>query len=542
MKRFFQLTATLFCMLLAVGASGQRIVDIPVSADPTMPTDISPIIMGDTMPTGERMDNNTIYRLANGGVYTTTFRLVNTPDWTLHIEAVDLEATDQINKPVITRTPNAEGAYQPVMHPQGDVTLRNLWIISGETGPGEQHNWGQIRFFGAKSTVIVEDCVIEKDRGGFLQFRADSIKCYVNNCVFRNGGNRFILEGNGRGIDSRQFAMDTLIVQNSVIHNIVDRVFRSLGNVTPHNYIEFNHNTIFNQFGRHGGFVMEQTHNFVFTNNLWINPNMLGASPRYADEQNNPDNEVNKLFTLDTLVSPTNVTISNNNIFWTDDVRAIWAKHDTVTQPPVFSTLIQEAMGDTTGAYFSEEVALRGVPVRITEYLDDLLSNPQAEDMFDVIVQDVALTGSTRDFGNLYDFLGIIDGMADFDPCYDMEGTQSATAATDGGAIGARTICGGMLSTSVYDNEVNETLALEVYPNPVRSFSNFNYELKNSGMVRLSIYDLSGRVVEELVNTFQPTGTYNIEWRSANRMPQGTYIARLQTQEGQMAIKVMITK
>ncbi len=536
MKRYyylFCLFAAIFCNLTVNGQEAQRIIE--VETDNFNPTNLSDVINGDTMPTGERMDNNTIYRLMNGGVYITNARIENTAEWPIQIEAMDLTTTAQGQKPVITRVPNASGDYQPVIWASGDVTLKNLWIISGETGPGEQHNWGQSRFFGANSRVIVRDCIIEKDRGGFLQFRADSIKCYVDNCIFRNGGNRFILEGNGRGIDSHQFAMDTLIVRNTVIHNIVDRVFRSLGNVIPHNWIEFDHCTIFNQFGRHGGVVLEQAQNFKFTNNLWINPNMLGASPRYADEQNNPDNEVNKVFTLDTLVDPTNVIISNNNLFWTQDVRDIWAKHDTVNQPPVYSTLIQEAMGDTTGGYFSEEVELRNVPVRITQYLDDLLANPAAEDMFDVIVQDITAQGTNRDFGNLFDFVGALDGEGDFDPCYDLDGTQSATAATDGGPIGVRSLCG--LLTSVYDQKVNPELELVISPNPVRDQMNIAYELQKNGLTRINIYDMTGRLVEVVANQFQHSGLQTIDWSAPQAMPNGNYLLHLQTQEGQMVKK-----
>jgi hypothetical protein len=542
MKRFYHLALTLFCTLMVAFVSAQEARIVEVTTDPTNPTDLSIVIMGDTMPTGERVDNNTIYRLENGQgkVYFVSSRLENTSVWPLQIEAADPKAPQGM-KPVITRIPNDAGDYPAVIWSTGNVTLKGLWMITGETTPDGVQSWGQTRFYGAGSRVIVQDCIIDKDRGGALSTWADSIKVYVDNCVFRNGGNRFILEGNGRGFDSRGFALDTLIVTNSVYHNMIDRVFRSLGNVIPHNYIEFDHNTVFNQFGRHGFFSIEQVHEFKFTNNLCINPDMLGASPRYADEQNSPDNEVTKLFVLDTLVDPTNITMSNNNIFWTDDVKAIWAKHDTVSQPPVFSDLFRQALGDTTGAYFSEVIELNNVPIRITEYLDDLYANPMAEDMFDHVVQDVSLAGTDFDNGNLFDFLGAIDGEADWDPCYDVANTMSGTAATDGGPIGALTPCG-LTSTSVYDNKVNESLGFLVSPNPIQSTTNFSYEIETPGLVRLSIYDVAGRMVESIVEDYRGKGSYNVEWRVPAQMPNGTYIARLQTQQGQMATVIMLTK
>ena len=421
---------------------GQRIVNVPASGDPNNPTNLTDWIMGDTMANGARQDNNTIYRLVNGAEYTVTSRLENSAAWALQIEAINLTQTDQAQKPKITRTPDLTGVYQPVIWSTGDVTLKNLWIISGERVPGEQHNWGYCRFFGHRSRVVTKDCIIEKDRGGFLQFRADSIVAIVENCVFRNGGNRFILEGNGRAIDTRHFAVDTLIVRNTVIHNLQDRVFRSKGNVIPHNYIEFDHNTIFNVVGRHGYFMFEMAHQIKLTNNLMINPMMLGASPYYAEEQDYPDGNVAKLFSLDTLVSPSNATIANNNIFWTQDVIDVWAMHDTVSRPPIYSDSIVAAMGgDTTNGHFEEVLTLNKVPINITQYVDDLLANPAAEDMFDIIVQDSSAQGTARDFGNLFDFLGVSDGQGDFDPYYDEMNTISGSAATDGGPIGVRKNC-----------------------------------------------------------------------------------------------------
>ena len=168
-----------FILLVAIVASvshlsAQRVVVIEPSADPAVPTDIFPIIMGDTTDTGERMDNNTIYKLKNGNVYIVTDRLVNKPEWKLHIEAEDLDNTDL--KPVISRIPNASGSYPKVIYSEGDLTLKNVWLITGEKGPLESGDWGQIRLLGGHTTTIVDNCIIEKDRGGILQVRADSVK------------------------------------------------------------------------------------------------------------------------------------------------------------------------------------------------------------------------------------------------------------------------------------------------------------------------------------------------------------------------------
>jgi len=130
------------------------------------PSDIFPAIMGDTTADGSRVDNNTVYKLSNGGFYITSGRLVNKPEWDLVIEATDI--TDTENKAVLTVVPNASGTYPEISRPEGNFTLRNLWVIAGEKGPGENPEWGQIRASGENIRVIYEDLLIEKDRGGFF--------------------------------------------------------------------------------------------------------------------------------------------------------------------------------------------------------------------------------------------------------------------------------------------------------------------------------------------------------------------------------------
>ncbi|MEL6721137.1 MAG: hypothetical protein AAFP82_20720, partial [Bacteroidota bacterium] len=330
MYKLYQLIIGLL-LIGVVSAYGQREVVIPPSSDPFNPTDIFPFIMGDTTSTGDRVDNNTVYLLENGNVYVTTGRLVNSEDWPMQIRATDLENTDV--KPIITRLPNASGSFPDIMRSNGDVHFQNLWIISGEKGSGENHDWGKIRILGTGTTVKVSDCIIEKDRGGFLQLRADSVKMYVENCIFRNGGNRRILQGNGRGIDARNFALDTLVMRNVIVHNIIDRFFRSQGGISPHNYIEIDNCTAFNVAGRHGFIQLGRVRTAKITDNLFVNPIMLGSSPFYTDEQTQPDNDKHKVITVDTLYDDTQLTINNNNIFWTQDVMEVWNGIDSVSMP-----------------------------------------------------------------------------------------------------------------------------------------------------------------------------------------------------------------
>ncbi|MEM1326905.1 MAG: T9SS type A sorting domain-containing protein [Bacteroidota bacterium] len=527
MCRLYYLLIGLFLMS-STSIFAQRVVTIEANDDPLVVTDIFPIIMGDTTATGERMDNNTIYELENGSVYATSGRLVNTPDWTLHIQAVDLEDTE--NKPIISRIPNDAGSFPDILRSGGDLTLLNLWIISGEKGALEQHDWGKIRILGENSRVVVEDCIIEKDRGGFLQLRADGVKMYVSNTILRNGGNRRILQGNGRGIDARNFALDTLVMRDVIVHNIQDRFFRSQGGTSPHNYVEIDNCTSFNTIGRHGHIQLGRVRTAVITNNLFVNPIMLGTSPFYTDEQTQPDNETHKVITIDTLYEDTELTIEANNIFWTEDVTSAWDAIDSVSMPGFLSDLIVEKLGEdgVADAYFSEEVMLSNVPQNITQYVIDLYNNPMAEDMFDFIVEDVLVEGTAFDSDNLFDF-------SSFDACYSAD-AQSATAATFGGAVGATASCPAIVASA--KEVVADAPDFTLSPNPLTAEGIFNYSLSNAGRVQLNIYSLDGQLMTTLLDEEQLAGDHNLTL-SAN-LPSGMYIAVLKSAQSARSLKMIV--
>ncbi|MEM9985739.1 MAG: T9SS type A sorting domain-containing protein, partial [Bacteroidota bacterium] len=493
-------------------------VDVPASTDPANLPNLLNIIRGDTTATGDRNDVNTIYRLENGGTYVFTGTIRNTADWPLQIQAQDLNNTDI--KPVIVAQPNSNGDYPNFAWVEGDLTFKNLWVIVGEDGPLANHKFSSIRILGPKTRVIVEDCIMEKNRGGMIQVRADSVKIYMDNCILRNGGNRRVFQGNGRGIDFREFTIDTMVMTNTVVHNIVDRFIRSQGVGVPHNYIKIDHCTSFNTSGRHGFIQLARVNKAIITNNLFINPIMAGTTPAWTDEQNQPDSMAHKVITLDTVYTATELTISNNNIFWTQDVIDFWATKDTVSQPEVLSQLVKQVMGaDTADAFFSEALTLNDVPQSILPYVMDIYNDNGATDMFDIIVEDSIVAGGPTDSGNLYDF-------DDFDVCYPA-GTQSATASTDGGPIGAVVGCENF--TNIASPDLGE-FEFKVSPNPVSgSMAAFEFEVTQSGETRLAIYDLNGRLMSVVQQEFLPAGPQRLEWKVPAGMASGLYLARLQS-------------
>ena len=68
----------------------------------------------------------------------------------------------------------------------------------------------------------------------------------------------------------------------------------------------------------------------------------------------------------------------------------------------------------------------------------------------------------------------------------------------------------------------------EGYPNPFNSTIRLSYGLPEAADVTINIYDLTGRMVESLVNSNQQAGTYTISWKSAtNNSASGIYFVRM---------------
>ena len=69
------------------------------------------------------------------------------------------------------------------------------------------------------------------------------------------------------------------------------------------------------------------------------------------------------------------------------------------------------------------------------------------------------------------------------------------------------------------------------YPNPFNSAATIRYELPQPSHINLSIYDLSGRLVETLADGEVEAGEHEITWQ-AEGMAAGVYLVRMK-EEGE---------
>jgi len=95
---------------------------------------------------------------------------------------------------------------------------------------------------------------------------------------------------------------------------------------------------------------------------------------------------------------------------------------------------------------------------------------------------------------------------------------------------------------SLYDGLIQDEYKIHrIYPNPFNPIANISYELTNSSVVKLIVYNLYGTQIATLVNNFQNSGFYTIKW-DASFYSSGVYLIRLESGEFIQTQKVVLIK
>ncbi len=79
------------------------------------------------------------------------------------------------------------------------------------------------------------------------------------------------------------------------------------------------------------------------------------------------------------------------------------------------------------------------------------------------------------------------------------------------------------------------------YPNPFNNATAFNYFLPKNSLVEISVYDLSGKLVEKLFSGEQSLGEYKVTW-NAGSISSGIYLYQLRTTEFTTYKKCLLIK
>jgi hypothetical protein len=123
------------------------------------------------------------------------------------------------------------------------------------------------------------------------------------------------------------------------------------------------------------------------------------------------------------------------------------------------------------------------------------------------------------------------------------------TSANFVGAFGTKNWAVGWSSldfpTSVKINKVEEiptSINLsQNYPNPFNPSTTINFTIVTSGQVKLSVYNILGQQVAQLVNGYKEAGTYTLNWDASN-LSSGIYLYRLESSGEVLSKKMNLLK
>jgi hypothetical protein len=108
-------------------------------------------------------------------------------------------------------------------------------------------------------------------------------------------------------------------------------------------------------------------------------------------------------------------------------------------------------------------------------------------------------------------------------------------------AVDCVTIVGGRAEPPDDFRETNKVVLQGAVPNPFNPITRIGYVLPKEDFVRLSVFDVKGRMVEQLVAGTQPAGEHIVEW-DAGQHASGIYFYRLTAGDQTLTKKMVLLK
>ena len=84
------------------------------------------------------------------------------------------------------------------------------------------------------------------------------------------------------------------------------------------------------------------------------------------------------------------------------------------------------------------------------------------------------------------------------------------------------------------------------YPNPFNPVTTLGYDLPEDGLVNITVYDILGNVINQLVNEVQNSGYKSILWNATNNRGQpvsaGVYLYSIEAGDYRQTKKMILLK
>lgn len=262
-----------------------------------------------SLPKAIEENGDAIYELERGGVYY-------------------LEGKNVIKRNVVVRAGNGTGEL-PIIQPisdaqgalnadmlrfEGNAVFQNVYI-SGKDAASNNIMQRLFRIDSKNIKLTFENCFVEYCRNFCIRIDNKNSKIQISNSTFRNISLTSD-PANGRLIDTRGNAQDSISITNSTIYNLTGHLIRFNNALT--NYLELRNNTIYND-GFHMKFDYVMTayvENNIFADVGWKAGYTTNPSPFWEFKSYTGDN-----------ADKQHIVIRNNNVFTDSRIEALYDKY-----------------------------------------------------------------------------------------------------------------------------------------------------------------------------------------------------------------------
>ncbi len=511
-------------------------------------------IQGDTLADGSRRDPDAVYVLERNGRYLVNGRVRHSGGYHLQVVAAEGDGAP----PVIQQGVRDDGSSDNHSFEMlGDFTLRGLWLLNHDDGGSKKSRGILVNTEGV--TGILDGIVYEVGTWLGVRINVDNVDLTVRNSVIRNLINTGD-PGNGKFVDPRGNDPARLYFENNTFYNMTSEIVRESGGF--HENFFFNHNTVYNvaALSRNDARVHKsRIMNGTFTNNMFVNLAALGDITTDFDffggaVVDPPD--VGALFPFDSLnaedlgfaETDRNIRITNNNIWWHQDLLDFYATKDTVDALSVMSPLAETQVTEgliTFENNLEVDPSLTGPPdvanavAYATQWYDNFCTaiNDEIPAVCDFSTSNggwdpvVSVPGTPwplpEDFSydaNSPAYTGATGGF----PIGDLNWFPDQKAAWEAAGGG-----GGVLVANEDFAEVPEGFKLRGnFPNPFNPTTNIMLDLASPSEVTVKVFDLLGRNVLTIARQQMQAGTQQSINVDASALASGVYIYQVLAKTG----------
>lgn len=214
---------------------------------------------------------------------------------------------------------------------EANVVVDGVYILGQEAMTGS-HQQRIFRIDGKDCRLTLNNCFADYCRNFFIRMDNTGSKVYLKNSTFRNM--KYNCSSNGRLIDTRGNGADTVVIDNCLVYNNLGLITRYDGSVI--NYLRWSNSTFYNcgsvpEFQHPAKIVVE---NNVFANVGWRNAGTAIEIDPETGVEDRDDVFWDIEMPAESELANADVTIRNNNVYNTSEMKALYAKYNTTALEP----------------------------------------------------------------------------------------------------------------------------------------------------------------------------------------------------------------